>query len=303
MIKVIASDLDGTLLNEDHQISQRTLRAIRDAQENGICFIAATGRGYEEAKIVLEPAGLRCKQILASGSEVRDETGTVVRSIAMGEKEVEQILEIASRDRVAAYLFTKDGGYIVGNDEEVEDYLVAQLQAFFLKGTREEIMANPLYEEVKKASNVIKDRRTVKEKALTVFKIFLFSQDFSVIHKIKKEMEVMPGVASAASSEDNVELTDVNAQKGPVLKWYIEQLGYRMDEVMVLGDSLNDFSMLSMDFGVCVGMENAVQEIKEIVPYLAPSNEKDGAAYAIEKLLAGKLEDLRKQPENPQAIS
>ena len=156
-----------------------------------------------------------------------------------------------------------------------------------------------MFAEMKAASNVIRDRKTVREKNLTVFKIFLFSQDISVICKIKKKMEGMPEIASAASSEDNVELTDINAQKGPVLKWYIEQLGYRMDEVMVLGDSLNDLSMLSMDFGACVGMENAVQEIKEIVPYLAPSNEKDGAAYAIEKLLAGKLEDLRKQTEKP----
>lgn len=63
---------------------------------------------------------------------------------------------------------------------------------------------------------------------------------------------------------------------------------------MVLGDSLNDYSMLSMDFGACVAMGNAVDELKEVSAYHAPSNREDGAAYAIEMLLEGRLEELRK---------
>ena len=56
-----------------------------------------------------------------------------------------------------------------------------------------------------------------------------------------------------------MEITDARAQKGPILKEYIESLGYTMDEVMVLGDSLNDYSMMSMDFGATVAMGNAVR--------------------------------------------
>ena len=52
-------------------------------------------------------------------------------------------------------------------------------------------------------------------------------------------------------------------KKGPILKEYIESLGYTMDEVMVLGDSLNDYSMMSMDFGATVAMGNAVSELKK----------------------------------------
>ena len=77
------------------------------------------------------------------------------------------------------------------------------------------------------------------------------------------------------------------------MKWYVESLGYSMDEVMVMGDSLNDYSMLSMDFGACVAMENAADILKETASYRAPSNEEDGAAIAIEKLLEGRLEELR----------
>ena len=69
-------------------------------------------------------------------------------------------------------------------------------------------------------------------------------------------MKKSPKIAVASSFESNVEITDARAQKGPILKEYIESLGYTMDEVMVLGDSLNDYSMMSMDFGATVAMGN-----------------------------------------------
>lgn len=77
----------------------------------------------------------------------------------------------------------------------------------------------------------------------------------------------------------------MEAQKGPVLKEYIEALGYTMDEVMVLGDSLNDYSMISMDFGATVAMENAVPEIKKAAKYITKSNNEFGVAYAINQVL------------------
>lgn len=77
----------------------------------------------------------------------------------------------------------------------------------------------------------------------------------------------------------------MRAQKGPVLKEYIESLGYTMEEVMVFGDSLNDFSMLEMDFGATVAMENADPEVKAVAKYVTKSNAEHGVAYVIEKLL------------------
>ena len=118
-----------------------------------------------------------------------------------------------------------------------------------------------------------------------MYKIFLFSVDVEMLDQIKKELEQNDGIAVASSFETNLEITDVKAQKGPVLKEYIESLGYTMDEVMALGDSLNDYSMLSMDFGATVAMENAVPEIRRVAKYTTKSNGEFGVAYAIRELL------------------
>ena len=106
-----------------------------------------------------------------------------------------------------------------------------------------------------------------------------------MLKRIWAELEQNEDIAVASSFETNLEITDVKAQKGPVLKQYIESLGYKMEEVMVLGDSMNDYSMLSMDFGAAVAMENAVPEVKAVAGYVTKSNEDLGAAHAIYKVL------------------
>ena len=118
-----------------------------------------------------------------------------------------------------------------------------------------------------------------------IYKIFIFAADVEQLEKLSDELRANPAVAVASSFIYNQEVTAVEAQKGPVLKEYIEALGYTMDEVMVLGDSLNDYSMISMDFGATVAMENAVPEIKKAAKYITKSNNEFGVAYAIDQVL------------------
>ena len=71
MIKCIASDMDGTLLNSNQLISEENKEAIVKAQAQGIEFVVATGRSYQEATYVLDEAGITCPVICANGAEVR----------------------------------------------------------------------------------------------------------------------------------------------------------------------------------------------------------------------------------------
>ena len=80
MIKVIASDMDGTLLNNEHVLSERTVAAIKKAQEAGIRFIIATGRSFEQAMHVLEGTGIECDYIVYSGAEIRNSKKEILRS-------------------------------------------------------------------------------------------------------------------------------------------------------------------------------------------------------------------------------
>lgn len=106
-----------------------------------------------------------------------------------------------------------------------------------------------------------------------------------MLDKIKRRLIQNPELAVASSFYNNLEITAKGAEKGPAIQEYIESLGYTKDEVMVFGDSLNDYSMLSMDFGATVAMENADEEVKRVSKYITKSNEDFGVAYTIHELL------------------
>lgn len=293
MIKVIASDLDGTLLNENHTASAQSIAAVREAQDRGICFLFATGRNYLDGKIVIEESGIKCDAILSSGAEVRDCDGNIKSQIAMKIEDIRRIMDVIGDAPVAKFFFGDDGDYMLGDTKEIEDFIVAEMQLFFMEGTEEEIKQTEMFRTRKAEIRCIRDIEEFTEMGTTIIKMFIFSLNLDCIHELKKALDNLPGIASASSFENNIELTDIRAQKGPVLQKYIEDAGYTMDEVMVIGDSLNDYSMMSMDYGATVAMGNAVPELKKVAKYVTKSNVEEGAAYAIRKALAGELEDLR----------
>lgn len=285
MIKVIASDMDGTLLGEDHKIAPETLSAIKEACDAGIRFMICTGRNFPGAMNELEGADLTCDYIVGSGAEVRDPRQQVVRSTAISPRLCREIYETVRKYPISVTFCTDGDDYRIGTEEEVEESLIRQIQAFHLNRCRDEIRDTELYQRMKRNTRVISGIEELEKAGLPVYKLFLFSGDLEMLDKIRRELEKNQEIAVSSSFENNLEITDVKAQKGPVLKEYIESLGYTMDEVMALGDSLNDYSMLSMDFGATVAMENAVPEIRRVAKYTTRSNVEFGVAYAIRELL------------------
>ena len=287
MIKVIASDMDGTLLNDDHRLAPETLEAVRRACAAGIRFMLATGRNFRGAMEVIKDADLYCDYIVGSGAEVRNPEKQVVFTAPIDLDLCAEIYETLQKYPVSLVFSTDDYDYRIGTEAEIEESFIRQLKVFHLDKDINEVQAKkePLYEQIKKMTKKISDFEELRAAGVPVYKIFLFSGDIPMLKRIWAELEQNKDIAVASSFETNLEITDVKAQKGPVLKQYIESLGYKMEEVMVLGDSMNDYSMLSMDFGATVAMENAVPEVKAAAGYVTKSNEDLGAAHAIYKIL------------------
>ena len=285
MIRVIASDMDGTLLGDDHRIAPETLEAIKEAQEAGIRFMIATGRNFKGAMAELQDTWLVCDYVVGSGAEVRDPMQNVIETRVLSRELCRRVYKSVKKFPVSVIFCTDGYDYRVGTPEEVEESLILELQLFHENMTREEILKTSVYRRIKENSKVVSGLKEMEEKKIPVYKIFLFSDDTDMLEQIDKVLGENRDIAVASSFPTNLEITDVRAQKGPVLKNYIERLGYAMDEVMVFGDSLNDLSMLEMDFGATVAMENASPEVKAAAKYVTKSNNEHGVAYAIRELL------------------
>lgn len=285
MIKVIASDMDGTLLGDDHKLAPRTVQAIRRACDAGVRFMVATGRDMNGVLQELDGTGLVCDYIVGSGAEVRDPRQNIISRVQMDTGVCGEIYDVLRQYPVSTIFMTGESDYSIGTPETLEEDLRKNLQVFFSDLTMEEILETEMYRHMKESTRIIPDFQTLKEKEINVYKIFVFCCDTEVLGELDRRLQKDKRLAVASSFINNLEITDARAQKGPVLKSYIESLGYTMDEVMTFGDSMNDYSMLSMDFGATVAMANSEPEIIKAAKYVTKSNEEYGVAYAIEEML------------------
>lgn len=283
MIKVIASDMDGTLLGDDHKLAPQTVQAIRRACGAGIRFMVATGRDMNGVLQELDGTGLVCDYIVGSGAEVRDPQQNIISRVQMDTGMCGEIYDVLRQYPVSTIFMTGECDYSIGTPETLEEDLRKNLQVFFSDLTMEEILKTEMYRHMKESTRIIPDFQALKE--INVYKIFVFCCDTEVLGEIDRRLQKDERLAVASSFVNNLEITDARAQKGPVLKSYIESLGYTMDEVMAFGDSMNDYSMLSMDFGATVAMGNSEPEIIKAAKYVTKSNEEYGVAYAIEEML------------------
>lgn len=277
--------MDGTLLGDNHKPAPETLAAVKKACDAGIRFMIATGRNFPGAMAELKDAELVCDYIVGSGAEVRNPQQEVVVTHPISIELCRAIYE-EIRDYPLSVTFCTDGyDYKIGTPEEIEESLMLQMQLFFSNLPREELAKTETYRRIKKSTRSMSDMDGLETARVPVYKLFLYSEDKAMLDEMNIRLQRNKDIAVASSFPTNLEITDVKAQKGPVLKEYIESLGYTMDEVMVLGDSLNDLSMISMDFGATVAMANADPEVKSAAKYITKSNTEFGVAYAIEELL------------------
>lgn len=291
MIKVIATDMDGTLLNTNHEIHKENIKAINKARELGIKTVISTGREYDMVVDLLSEANLSCDCILLNGAEFRDEKGKIVEKINISKDSVRKIFDILQKKGMRGELFTNNGYYTINSKEEALKG-VAEMCLHFEKSI------NTLEEAIEFAKNhprfkrlkYIDDYDKFINSSIEIRKIMAFYSDEKVIEEAKKEISQIGGLAVSSSFRDNIEITDEKAQKGLILAKVVDKYGIDKEEVIVLGDSFNDYSMFT-EFANSYAMENAIPEIKEIAKYITDTNNNAGVAKAIYK----EINDLQQQ--------
>jgi Cof subfamily protein (haloacid dehalogenase superfamily) len=284
MIKLIASDMDGTLLNEKHKIDKETVIAIKKAEEAGIVFAISTGREYATVEPVLKENNIRCQCVLMNGAEYRDEEGNILQEINIEQNTATRIIHMLQEEKVTARIFTNKGIYTTDTKEEALQEMVYRTLSFNPDFTQEEAIevakVQPYFTQLK----YISDLDEFLNSDMEIRKFVAFHNNTELINKMKKIIGEINGIAVSSSFKDNIEVTHITAQKGIILAKVAEKMGFKRDEVLVLGDSFNDYSMFT-EFTESVAMGNAIPEIKEIAKYITDTNNNLGVAKAIYKVL------------------
>ncbi|MFK4998816.1 HAD family hydrolase [Bacillus sp. N9] len=120
MIKVIASDMDGTLLNAKQEVSEETVKVIKAVQDQGVDFIVATGRAYNEVRYVLDRAGIKCPAICVNGGEIRDADGNVSYSVGLDGAVSAKVTSVFTELDMYFELYTKGGTYTTSYENGIQ---------------------------------------------------------------------------------------------------------------------------------------------------------------------------------------
>jgi Cof subfamily protein (haloacid dehalogenase superfamily) len=285
MIKFIASDMDGTLLGRNNDIPEENLKAIRKAEEKGVQFVIASGRMYEDIKPFLDRYNLKCECIVLNGAEYRDKDGNILEGIYMDKGKLKNILEIIKRDGLNVEIYTDIGLYTTNTKEESLKGSILRVQYFHPEVTNHEEILKRAKEEhhftILKYIDNIDEFLSIDIK---IGKIESYDECEDKIFKLKEELETIEGLAIASSVAINLEINHIEAQKGIILSKVSNKKRVKKDEVVVIGDGFNDYSMFS-EFPISFAMENAIPEIKEIAKYITDTNYNSGVAKAINKVL------------------
>lgn len=272
-IKLLAVDLDGTLLKTDKTLSDRTKHALRCALERDILIVPTTGRVKKTVpQNVLNLQGIRYL-ITSNGASVQDlRDGKILYHNLMSMEETNRILQAVSDYGLLVEAYCDGKSYSESNAfQQMKEYELPQ----------------PFYDYIGKTQIFVNNLpKYIKEKNHPLEKINIPFVPEYLRENLIDRLSQMPEFSLSASSSSNVEINSATAGKGDALRYLCTQLGISPLQVMAVGDSSNDISMLEYAF-FSVVMGNAKEPIKRCADYVTKSNEEDGVACAIEKYLLG----------------
>lgn len=281
MFKLIACDLDGTLLDEPNSISKTNLEAIEYACEKGVKFCFATGRDLQSVRHLIDLMKYKPVLVLGNGSEVYDEHENKLFEDFFPNDYFSQVVRILHKYEIRHMVFASDGFYTTTDPVEVREKFIERIGIVKDKEHADIFANNP----EKPCNNLvlIEDMNAfIKEKK--ILKVEGFDLDLDRIEAAKEELSKIEALSSLSTGPKNVEVTNRTAQKHEALLKYIEHEGIQKDEVMILGDSFNDLGLFE-SFPYSFAPENSVELIKDKAYKIVKSCNDHGVSDAIYKMI------------------
>ncbi|GAA0437605.1 Cof-type HAD-IIB family hydrolase [Virgibacillus sp. AGTR] len=283
MTKLIAIDLDGTLLNENNKISIKNLEAITSAQSKGIEVVIATGRAHFDVQTLFKDTGINTWIIGANGATIHSPDGKLYRSKAIQKQDAVNILNWLEKEDYYYEVFSNHAIYTPQHGREL---LAIEIDR--MKSANPEINVDQLSDAANKqfsqtGFSFIRSYRDFIGQDLDVYNVLAFSFNKEKLEKGRNHFKNLANLSIVSSAEHNFELEHIDASKGNALSMLAEEFRIELSETAAIGDSFNDLSMLEIA-GKSAAMGNAPQKIKNSCQVVTLPNTEDGVAHFLHSL-------------------
>ncbi len=268
MIKAVFIDLDGTLLNEKRQISDKSIKEIERCQKKGIEIILASGRCYKHTINYNKQANASPYIISSNGASIYDiNKKKEIYSNPIKKEIVTKLLK---------YAYNMQIGIIFNYEDKVA------MNISFYPDEEEYVKSNEELENIIKNNNIVQCviRSEQLEKMINLKK-FLEKEIPEV--KVSNESRRIKNPDLKPSSNYFCDINEKTVSKGYAVNKLCNLLNIKNTEIIAIGDSENDISMFKQTAN-SVAMENALQSVKNEANYITKSNEEDGVALVLKKL-------------------
>lgn len=270
MYKLIASDMDETLLNDDHQICQRNIDLIKKAKEKGVKFVPATGRGYMSIQNDLKRLGLydELEEYVISfngGALSENKDNKVLFFEGLSFEKTKEIFEYGLNCDVCQHVYTQDKLYVFNLSESEAKRIKHQ----------------------KMECEIMTENSIDFLKNVPISKILYQNTDVPYLMSLEPKMKhIWEGECAVSySSNRYMEFNKIGVDKGAGLKRLAEILGIDISETIAVGDNYNDMPMLSVA-GLSVAAANAVDDVKKACDVTTKADNNEGViAEVIERFI------------------
>lgn len=283
-MKLIAIDLDGTLLSEGTHITQENVQAIRKAQSQGHIVMICSGRAPEDIQQILNKYELSCPLAGSNGTVVQAE-GKLLGIVSMNRKNIIQIAKKLDDER-HPYRIYANQGIFVPEDWSERVNLALQGDTIKVVGLSDETFKR--ITEQPQQSDLIKYFHDYNElfgsKDLKIQKFFILTLNQQKKSELATYLSSISGIAATSSGPMNIEVMDKDGNKGNALKIVAGYYGIPMADTVAIGDNFNDIPMLKVA-GFSVAMGNADTVVKQLCKAVTLSNTENGVSYAMDQFI------------------
>ncbi|REB05556.1 HAD family phosphatase [Sporosarcina sp. BI001-red] len=266
MYKLVAIDLDGTLLTDELEITPDTITAIQQVIESGVIVTLATGRMFPSAKKFAEQLRLNVPLITYQGAVIKDvEEKKIWFERSVSHVISKRLIEFAQEHHVHVQVYQDDVVYVAEDNDKIQGY------------ARE---SNVPY-------TVVDDLSGLADKGFTKV---LFIGEPKYLDRLQIELhgEFGSDAHIAKSKPHYLEVTNPEANKGTALLYLAEQFGIQQSEIIGIGDNHNDVELIT-SAGLGVVMGNGVDALKSIADYITETNNDEGVLHVLNKFILDPL--------------